>query len=158
MKNSEAFCCEAWNTHPNTNQPQTHIQSLHRLPQVRGKPKADLRGENMTKYYFVLGKEGSTNQYKEPFKDAKIDLGITALEKTVEYLNEQLEILIEVVGRERIKQYFKELFLRKLEVKCYRRYELVTSSFYDERNEAFNELLSEGKIIEKRGWIKKVKT
>jgi len=96
---------------------------------------------------YWLGKFG-----KEKVEDA---VSKTIFNSEITKLRLKINTLINVIGgSDRLIQYFKDDFLRKLQSSAYHHGELVDEPFWYEKDEALRQLFVEGKIIRSHGWIK----
>ena len=102
----------------------------------------------MREYYFVLGKRNSDKRFIESFENAEKDLGIRTLKNEVNDLTNKLSVLVDVLGVETLKTYFKMVILSALAYRAVRTSDLIYTPFYWDRSNAFKELMAEGKIVQ----------
>jgi len=75
--------------------------------------------------------------------------------REIQRLHSTIAVLRDVIGRERIVEYLKKEFLRKLKDSSKRRYDLINHPFWFEKESALSQLFKEGKVYRTRnGWIK----
>lgn len=104
---------------------------------------------------YHLGKEGKEMLENSVCKEQMNNVEDRLLEQ-IETQREMIAVLTNIIGRSKLIEHLKTEMLLKLNVKCHRKYELVTPPFYAEKALAFNELTATGKVeyIKAGGWFK----
>jgi len=113
-------------------------------------------------YWFIYDIETIDNRKVKVFRLGRYGKKAVAnavIEKTffkeIQRLHSTIAVLRDVIGRERIVEYLKKEFLRKLKDSSKRRYDLINHPFWFEKESALSQLFKEGKVYRTRnGWIK----
>jgi len=106
----------------------------------------NVEGRKVRVYY--LGGEGKRKLQSAISRDV--------FYRNMEKLIAKIQVLIDIIGEDKLVGHFKANMLKTLENSARRRSELIQEPFWFEKREALDSLLQENKVFQTKtgGWIK----